>query len=49
MSLHFLSQNMAQKESEIQMPLTAVNAIIHSEKLALMVGLHHLRAQLALH
>jgi len=38
---------MAQKEPEKKMPLTAANAIIRSAKLAL-VGLHHLRAQLAL-
>ena len=47
MSPRFLSQNMAQKEPEKKMPLTATNAIIGSAKLAL-VGLHHLRAQLAL-
>jgi hypothetical protein len=38
---------MAQKEPEKKMPSTAANAIIRSEKLAL-VGLHHLKAQLAL-
>ena len=47
MSPRFLSQHMAQKEPEKKMPLTAANAIIHSAKLAL-VGLHHLKAQLAL-
>jgi hypothetical protein len=48
MCLCFLSQNMAQKEPEKKMPSTAANAIFCLEKLAL-VGLHHLRAQLALH
>jgi len=38
---------MAQKEPEKKMPLTVANAIIRLVKLAL-VGLHHLRAQLAL-
>ena len=47
MSLRFLSQNMAHKEPEKKMPLVAANAIKHLAKLAL-VGLHHLRAQLAL-
>ncbi len=47
MSPCFISQNMAQKEPEKKMPSTAANAIICSTKLAL-VGLHHLRAQLAL-
>jgi len=48
MSPRFLSQNMVQKESEKKMPSTVANAIISSAKLAL-VGLHHLRAQWALH
>ena len=48
MSPRFLSQNMAQKETEKKMPLMTANAIIRLAKLAL-VGLHHLRAQLALH
>ena len=48
MSPRFLSQNMVQKESEKKMPSKVANAIICSAKLAL-VGLHHLRAQLALH
>jgi hypothetical protein len=47
MSLRFLSQNMAHKEPEKKMPLVVANAIKHLAKLAL-VGLHHLRAQLAL-
>ena len=38
---------MAQKEPEKKMPSTVANAITRSVKLAL-VGLHHLRAQLAL-
>jgi hypothetical protein len=38
---------MAQTEPEKKMPLMTENAIIRSAKLAL-VGLHHLRAQLAL-
>ena len=38
---------MAQKEPEKKMPLTVANAIIRLVKLAL-VGLYHLRAQLAL-
>ncbi len=41
------SQNTVQKEPEKKMPLMAANAIISLAKLAL-VGLHHLRAQLAL-
>ncbi len=48
MSLRLLSQNMAQTEPEKKMPLTAANANICLENLAL-VGLHHLRSQLALH
>ena len=48
MSLHFLSQNMAQKDPKKKMSLTAANAIIRSAKLAL-VELHHLKDQLALH
>jgi hypothetical protein len=48
MSPCFFSPNMVQKEPKKKMPLTAANAIICSAKLAL-VGLHHLRAQLALH
>jgi hypothetical protein len=47
MSPRFFSQNMVQKEPEKKMPLTAANAIICLAKLVL-VGLHHLRAQLAL-
>ncbi len=42
-----LNQNMAQKEPEKKMPLTAANGIIRTVKLAL-VGLHYLRAKLAL-
>ena len=38
---------MVQKEPEKKMPSTAANAIIRLAKLVL-VGLHHLRAQLAL-
>ena len=48
MGPRFLSQNTAQKEPKKKMPLTAANAIICSKKLVL-VGTHHLRAQLALH
>ncbi len=47
MSPHFLSQNVAKKEPTKKMPSTVVNAIICSAKLVL-VGSHHLRAQLAL-
>ena len=46
-SLRYLSQNMAQKEPKKKMPSRAANAILRLAKLAL-VGLHHLRAQLAL-
>jgi hypothetical protein len=42
----FLSQNMAQKEPEKKMPLTAANAMMHLAKLAL-VGSHHLSPQFA--
>lgn len=49
MSPRFLSQNVAKKELTKKMPSTstAANAILCSEKLVL-VGSHHLRAQLAL-
>ena len=47
MSPYFLSQNLVQKEPTKKMPSIVANTIIRSEKLAL-VGLHHLRAQLAL-
>jgi hypothetical protein len=48
MSPRFFSQNIAQKEPEKKMPLTAAKATMRSAKLALVES-HHLRAQLALH
>ena len=47
LSPYFFSQNLVQKEPKKKMPSIVANTIIRSEKLAL-VGLHHLRAQLAL-